>query len=151
MSEQSLSDQIVADIKTAMRARDTLRLTTLRMLRSDLLLLSKSQDDAPATDAQVIDLAVKMVSKRKDAAKQFRQAKREDLAEKEDLESTILSHYLPTPLSASELSTLIEAAFDQVKPEGMRDMGKLMGILKPQIAGRADMGAISQQLKDRLS
>lgn len=151
MSQQSLSEQIVADIKDAMRAKDTLRTSTLRMLRSELLLLTKTANaDEQVTDSQVITIVEKLIKQRKDSANQFRAADREELAQKEELEASILAAYLPEQLSEDEISTLIDSAFAEVKPETMRDMGKIMAILKPQLAGRADMGQVSQIIKSRL-
>jgi uncharacterized protein len=146
----SLVDQITADMKSAMRNKDTVRLTTIRMLRSEFLLISKEQKDAVVSDEQALACVEKLVKQRRESAKQFRAANREDLAEKEDQESQILKAYLPEPLSDDEVSALINQAFDELKPEGMRDMGKLIGHLKGQMAGRADMGQVSKQVKERL-
>lgn len=151
MTQLSLVDQITADMKTAMRNKDTLRLTTIRMLRSELLLISKESKDAVVTDEKAVACAEKLVKQRRESAKQFRAAGREDLAEKEDQECKILQAYLPEPLSESEVAQLIDQAFDTLKPEGMRDMGKIIGHLKGHMAGRADMGQVSKIVKERLS
>ncbi len=146
----ALIEQITADMKSAMRDKDTVRLTTIRMLRSELLLLSKEKKDAVVTDEQALACVEKLVKQRREAAKQFRAADREDLAVKEEQETEILKIYLPEPMSDDEVASLINQAFDELKPEGMRDMGKVIGHLKAKLAGRADMGQVSQQVKARL-
>ena len=147
----SLVDQITADMKTAMRDKDTLRLSTIRHVRSEILLLSKESRDAVVTDQQALTCVEKLMKQRRESAKQFRAANREDLAEKEDQEAEILKKYLPEPLSENEIASLIDQAFTKLQPAGMRDMGKVVAHLKDQIAGRADMGLISLQVKARLS
>ena len=147
----SLVDQITADMKTAMREKDTLRLSTIRHVRSEILLLSKESRDAVVTDQQALTCVEKLMKQRRESAKQFRAANREDLAEKEDQEAEILKKYLPEPLSENEIASLIDQAFAKLQPAGMRDMGKVVAHLKDQIAGRADMGLISLQVKARLS
>lgn len=146
----TLIEQITTDMKSAMREKDTVRLTTIRMLRSEILLLSKEKKDAVVTDDQALACVEKLVKQRREAAKQFRAADREDLAEKEDQESLILKVYLPEPMSDNEVAALIDQAFDELKPDGMRDMGKVIAHLKGKFAGRADMGQVSQQVKARL-
>jgi hypothetical protein len=145
-----LMDQITADMKTAMREKDTVRLTTIRNIRSELLLLSKESKDAVVTDQQALACIEKLLKQRRESAKQFRAADREDLAVKEDAEADILKTYLPEPLSEDEIKQLIDQAFAELNPEGMRDMGKVIGHLKGQLAGRADMGQVSQIVKARL-
>jgi hypothetical protein len=145
-----LVDQITADMKTAMREKDTVRLTTIRNVRSEILLLSKESKDAVVTDQQAMACVEKLLKQRRESAKQFRAADREDLAAKEDQEAEILKGYLPEPLSEDEINQLIDQAFAELKPEGMRDMGKVIGHLKSQLAGRADMGQVSQIVKGRL-
>ena len=150
MTAPSLVDQITADMKTAMREKDSLRLTTLRMLKSELLLISKAAKDAPVTDQQAMTCIEKLVKQRKEAARQYQGANREDLADKELQEAQVLQAYLPEPMSEAELTALIDQVFAELKPEGMRDMGKVVGQLKAKTAGRADMAAVSQQVKARL-
>lgn len=150
MTAPSLADQITADMKTAMREKDSLRLTTLRMLKSELLLLSKEAKDATLSDEKALACVEKLVKQRKEAARQYQAANREDLADKELQEAQILQTYLPEPMSEAELNVLIDQVFTELKPEGMRDMGKVVATLKAKTAGRADMAAVSQQVKARL-
>lgn len=148
MSE--LKQRISDDVKTAMRAKDKQRLTTIRMIMAAIK--QREVDERIDLDnSQVIAVLEKMIKQRRDAAGQYESAGRQELADKEQAEIAIIQAYLPMPLSASELDELISAAITQSGAESMRDMGKVMGILKPQIQGRADMGAVSQQIKQRLN
>jgi len=152
----ALMDTIQEDIKTAMRAGQAEKLTvqTLRMLKNHLLMLGKAKgadQDAPITDQQVIDSVGKMVKQRRESIKQFTDAGRADLAEQEQLEIDILAHYLPEQLSDDEVMAIVKDAIAKSGAENMKDMGKVMGIITPQVKGRADVGAISQLVKQELA
>jgi len=147
----SLINQLTADMKIAMRNKETLRLNTIRNVRSEILLLSKEGKGTVVTDQQALACIDKLLKQRRESAKQFRAANREDLAEKEDQEAEILKAYLPEPLTKDELALLIEDAFTKLQPTGMRDMGKIIAYLKDQIAGRADMSQVSEDVKARLN
>ncbi|MEE1673588.1 GatB/YqeY domain-containing protein [Agarivorans aestuarii] len=136
--------------KAAMRAKDKFRLGTLRML---LAAVKQVEIDERITldDDQILSIIVKQVKQRKDAAEQFLAAERQDLADKELAEIEILEAFLPQALSEQEVASLIEAAIAQTGAAGMQDMGKVMGILKPQVQGRADMGAISTAVRSKLA
>ncbi len=146
----SVRDQLSADIKSAMKARDSERLTVLRML-SAAIKQREVDERITLTDADVIALADKLIKQRKDAAQQFTAGGREDLAAQEEAEIAILSAYLPQQLSADEISTLITQALAESGATGLREMGAVMNLLKPQLAGRADMGEVSKQVRAHLS
>lgn len=136
--------------KDAMRAKDKLRLGTIRMA---LAAVKQREVDEriELTDADVIALLTKMVKQRKDAASQFEQANRQDLADQEIAEIAILQDFLPQALNADELHALIDQALSETGAAGMQDMGKVMGWLKPKVQGRTDMGQLSGQIKAKLS
>jgi len=146
----SVRDQLSADIKSAMKARDSERLTVLRML-SAAIKQREVDERITLTDADVIALTDKLIKQRKDAAEQFTAGGREDLATQEQQEIAILAAYLPQQLSAAEISTLITQALAESGATGLREMGAVMNLLKPQLAGRADMGEVSKQVRAQLS
>lgn len=135
--------------KDAMRAKDKLRLGTIRMT---LAAVKQREIDEriELTDGDVLAIITKMVKQRKDAAQQFTAAERNDLADIEYAEIVILESFLPQPLTADEINELISAAMVATGAAGMQDMGKVMGILKPQLQGRADMGQVSGLIKAKL-
>ena len=136
-------------MKAAMRAKDSERLGTVRMALAALKQV-EIDERIELDDARVLAILDKQVKQRTDAAKQYRDAGRDDLAVKEEAEMVVLKEFLPQPLSADEIAQLIDDAIASTGAAGMQDMGKVMGILKPQIQGRADMGAVSGQVKARL-
>ncbi|GGB05744.1 GatB/YqeY domain-containing protein [Agarivorans gilvus] len=146
----SLKATLQEEQKAAMRAKDKFRLGTLRML---LAAVKQVEVDERITldDERILSIIVKQVKQRKDAAEQFLAAERQDLADKELAEIEILEAFLPKALSEQEVASLIEAAIAQSGAAGMQDMGKVMGILKPQVQGRADMGAISAAVRSKLA
>lgn len=135
--------------KDAMRAKDKLRLGTIRMT---LAAVKQREIDEriELTDGDVLAIITKMVKQRKDAAQQFTDANRSDLADTEYAEIVILESFLPQPLSADEINDLISEAMAATGAAGMQDMGKVMGVLKPQLQGRADMGKVSGLIKAKL-
>ena len=136
--------------KDAMRNKEKLRLGTIRMALAAVK--QKEVDErVEVTDADVIAILTKMVKQRKDAASQFEQAGRMDLADNENAEIVILQSFLPQPLSEDELNALIDEAMASTGASGMQDMGKVMGFLKPKVQGRADMGQLSGKIKSRLN
>jgi hypothetical protein len=146
----SLTDDLREAQKDAMRAKDKLRLGTIRMA---LAAIKQREIDERITleDSDVLAVLTKMVKQRKDAAQQFDDANRADLADNERAEIVILETFLPQPLSEQELSDLIDAAMAETGASGMQDMGKVMGWLKPKVQGRADMGALSGKIKAKLA
>ena len=148
MSE--LKSQLTSAMKDAMRAKDKLRLGTIRMAQAAVK--QKEIDDRVAlTDADVLSILTKLVKQRDDAAAQYRDADRLDLAETEEAEAEILKTFLPSPLTDDELAALIDQAVTETGADSMAQMGAVMGWLKPKVTGRADMGRLSGQIKARLS
>ena len=146
----SLKERITEDMKTAMRARDADRLGTIRLL---LAAVKQREVDEriELDDAAITGVIDKLVKQRKDSISQFASAGRQDLVDKEESELVVLRGYMPQQLSAAEVETEIAAAIAQVGAAGPQDMGKVMGVLKGKLAGRADMTAVSGQVKAALS
>ncbi|MFM0053864.1 GatB/YqeY domain-containing protein [Caballeronia grimmiae] len=146
----SLKDQINDDMKTAMRARETERLGTIRLL---LAAIKQREVDDRVTldDAAVTAVIDKMIKQRKDSISQFESAGRTDLADKEKAELTILSAYMPEQLSSDAIAAEVQAAIAATGAAGPQDMGKVMSVLKPKLAGKADMTAVSAQVKAALA
>ncbi|MDV2857639.1 MULTISPECIES: GatB/YqeY domain-containing protein [Oceanimonas] len=146
----SLKDQLSEQQKNAMRAKDKARLGTLRMLMAEI---KQKEIDSRETldDDGIIVVITKMVKQRKDAANQFEQAGRQELADGERQEIAVLQEFLPQPLTEDELDALLTQAIADTGATGMQDMGKVMAVLKPQIQGRADMGKVSATIKAKLA
>lgn len=146
----TVREQLNADIKSAMKAREAERLTVLRSF-SAAIKQREVDERITLEDSDVIALADKLIKQRKDAAEQFTQGGREDLATKEKQEIEILSVYLPQQLSEDEVRALIGEAIRSSGASSMRDMGAVMNVLRPQLAGRADMGAVSKHVREQLA
>ena len=146
----SLKDRINDDMKAAMRARETERLGAVRLL---LAAIKQREVDERITldDAAITSVVDKMIKQRKDSISQFEAAGRTDLADKEKAEMAILSAYMPEQMSEAEIVAEVQAAVAQAGAAGPQDMGKVMGVLKPKLAGRADMTAVSAQVKAALA
>ena len=149
MTDSALKDRINTAVKEAMRARDSKRLATLRQVTAGIKQYEVDQRTELA-DADVITILSKMVKQRQESIEQYRAANRDDLAEQEEYELAILQEFLPQPLSDDEVDALIEDAIAESGAESMRDMGKVMGLLKPRLQGRADLGQASARIKARL-
>ena len=146
----SLKEQITEDMKTAMRAKDSVRLGTIRLLLSAMK--QKEVDErVELTDAHVLVILEKMIKQRKDSISQFEAGGRQDLADIEKAEVAVLSQYMPTALSESEVHSAVAGAIAEVGVTGPQDMGKVMALLKAKLAGRADMTAVSVLVKAALS
>ena len=146
----SLKDQITDDMKAAMRAKESARLGTIRLLTSAIK--QKEVDERiELTDEQILAVIEKMIKQRKDSITQFEAGGRQDLADIEKSELVILSAYMPTALSDAEVQAEVSAAVAAVGAAGPQDMGKVMGVLKPKLAGRADMTAVSEMVKAALT
>ena len=145
----TLKERITEDMKAAMRASDKERLSTIRMLQAAI---KQREVDERITldDAQVIAVLEKMVKQRKESIVQFEQGGRADLADKEKAEIALLQAYLPAPLSAAEVDTIIREAIAATGAASVKDMGKVMGVVKAKAAGRTDMGAVSARIKAAL-
>jgi hypothetical protein len=145
----SLKDRINEDMKTALRAKDAARLSAIRMLLAAIK--QKEVDDrVVADDSAVIAIVERLIKQRRDSIEQFAKAGRTDLVDKERAELELLSGYLPRQLSEAELVAAIDAAIAEAGATGPQAMGKVMGLLRPRIAGRADMGRASALVKSRL-
>ncbi len=146
----SLKDQITADMKEAMRAKDKDTLGTIRLIQAAIKQI-EVDERVELDDSRVLAVLDKMVKQRRDSISQYRDAGREELAAREEAEISIIQKYLPAALSESEIDALIEEAISNSGAQSMQDMGKIMGQLKPKLQGRADMGAVSARIKARLS
>ncbi|WP_323119854.1 GatB/YqeY domain-containing protein [Burkholderia alba] len=146
----SLKEQISEDMKTAMRAKDSERLATIRLL---LAAIKQREVDERVTldDAAVTAVIDKMLKQRKDSISQFQAAGRDDLVAKEQAEVAVLVGYMPAQLSDAEVAAQVQAAVAETGAAGPQDMGKVMGVLKGKLAGKADMTAVSALVKAALS
>ena len=146
----SLKERLNEDMKTAMRSKDQLSLSTIRLINAAIKQY-EVDERTEADDAKVIALISKMVKQRKDSAKIYADAGRQDLADKENAEIDIINRYLPQMMSAAEIEQAVADAVAQTGAAGMADMGKVMGVLKTSLAGKADMGEVNKILKAKLS
>jgi uncharacterized protein YqeY len=146
----SIADRIKDDMKVAMRERDKDRLTTIRLI---MAAMKQQEVDTrkELTEADVLAILDKMVKQRKDSIEQYNKAGRDELAAKEQAEIEVIQVYLPQQLTEEEILELVADAISTTGTESMRDMGKVMGILKPKLQGRADMGQVSGLIKSKLS
>lgn len=146
----SLKDQLKDQQKLAMLAKDKQRLGAIRLLMAEIK-QREVDTRVELTDEDILAVVTKMVKQRRDAISHFEAAGRQDLADKESAEIVVLQEFLPQQLTADEISALIEQAIAQSGAAVMADMGKVMAVLKPNIQGRADIGAVSAQVKTRLA
>lgn len=146
----SLKDKITEDMKAAMRAKDSARLSAIRLL---MAAIKQREVDERCTldDAAILTVVDKLVKQRRDAAEQYDRAARAELAAAERFEIEVLSAYLPAQLGDAEIDAEIDAALAASGAEGLAAMGKAMAVLKPRLAGRADMAEVSRRLRARLS
>ncbi|HYD80918.1 MAG TPA: GatB/YqeY domain-containing protein [Paucimonas sp.] len=146
----SLKEQITEDMKAAMRAKDTAKLGTIRLLTAAMK--QKEVDErVELDDAMIVAIIEKMIKQRKDSITQFEAGGRQDLADQEKAELAVLSVYMPAMLSDAEVQAEVDAAVAAVGAAGPQDMGKVMGVLKPKLAGRADMTKVSGLVKAALT
>jgi uncharacterized protein YqeY len=150
MTTSAIKGQIQEDMKTAMRAQDKERLATVRLI---LAALKQREVDEriTLTDEQVLAVLDKMLKQRRESIAQFEIAGRQDLVQKETDEIQVIQQYLPSPLTLAEVDALIESAIKETGAASVRDMGKVMNIIKPQVQGRADVALVSNKIKDRLA
>jgi hypothetical protein len=142
--------RVVEDMKTAMRAKDAPRLSAIRLL---LAALKQREVDEriELTDTDVLAIVEKMIKQRRDSIEQFEKGGRQDLADKEQFEISVLQGYMPAAMSAAEVDATVNEAISSTGAKLMADMGKVMALLKPKLAGRADMGKVSALVKTKLS
>jgi hypothetical protein len=146
----SLKAKVVEDMKTAMRAKDAARLSTIRLLLAAIK-QREVDDRVELTDADVLGIIDKMTKQRRESIVQFEAGKRDDLVAAERAEIDVLAAYMPAQLGQAEIDALIAEAIASTGAVGIAGMGKAMAALKPKLAGRADMGAVSARLKAKLS
>jgi len=145
----SIKLQISEDVKTAMKARDKIRLAALRLMMAEFKKV-EVDERVEIDDSRALGILDRMSKQRRDSLSQYKEAGRDDLVEQEQFELDVIAEYLPAPLSEDELVELIAAVIAEIGAEGMSDMGKVMGQLKPRVQGRADMGKVSGQVKAAL-
>lgn len=150
MAKSEIQSRIHDEMKAAMRAKDKPRLGVIRLIQSEFKRI-EVDERIELDDARVLAVLDKMVKQRRDSVKQYEAAERQDLADQEHFEISIITEYLPQALSDDEVANLIDDAIAATGASGMQDMGKVMGTLKPQLQGRADMGAASKIIKDKLA
>lgn len=151
----TLREQITQDLKDAMKAKDATRLGTLRLINAaikdrDITLRAEGQDDGALED-EILAILSKMVKQRQESASVYEDGGRLELAEKERAEIAVIESFLPTPLDAGEVDAAIAAAIAQSEATSLRDMGRVMGLLKDKYTGQMDFGAVGPLVKDRLS
>ena len=145
-----MRNQILEDLKSAMKAQDKLKLSVIRMVKPSIQMeeLNKKRE---LTDDEVIDVISKQIKTRKDSINEFAKGGRDDLVESTSKEIEILSTYLPEQLTEEEVNNIIDRVFEEVKPESSKDMGKVMKAVTPLVKGKADMGMVSSIIKNKLN
>lgn len=146
----SLKQRLQDDVKTAMKSGAKQALGTLRLVMAEIK-QREVDDNITLDDAQILAVLDKMLKKRRDALSQFQQAQREDLVAQEQFEIELIQGYLPTPLDPAALDALLQASVMATGAVGLKDLGKVMAQVKPQLQGRADMSVVSQRLKALLT
>lgn len=150
MSEQGLVQTLKDAVKASMRAKDKPRVQALRLIQAELKRV-EVDERIELDDARVITILDKMLKQRRDSIKQYEDAGRNELAEGELYEVNVIQDFLPEALSEEELSAIVVKAIADSDASGMQDMGKVMGLVKPQIQGRAEVGKVSQLVKSKLA
>ena len=145
-----LKQQITDAMKTAMREKDKARLGVIRLMTSAMKQI-EVDERIELDDARVLTILDKMLKQRRESIKQYEAAERQELADQEAFEITVIQTFMPSQLSDDEISAIIDDAVATTGASSMQDMGKIMGIIKPKLAGRADMGAVSGKIKAKLS
>lgn len=148
--ETTLVATVKAEMKAAMRAKDKARLGTIRLIQSEFKRV-EVDERIEIDDDRALSILDKMLKQRRDSANQYRDAGREELAAVEDAEILVIQSFLPEQLSADDITALIDEALASIEATGMAAMGPLMGLLKPKLQGRADMGEVSKLIKAKLT
>ena len=144
-----IKEQIQEAMKVAMKAQDKARLSTIRLMMAAFK--QKEVDErVELTDTDVLAILDKMIKQRRDSIQQYQNGNRQDLADQEIFEISVIQTFMPQPLTDTEVLQLIDQAIAQTGAKTMQEMSKVMAVLKPQLQGRADMGAVSQKIKQRL-
>lgn len=147
----SLENNVTSKIKEAMKAKDVIRLEALRAIKSALILLKTEDRNLPIIETKEVQVLQKLVKQRKDSASIFREQNRIDLAEPEEAQANIISEFLPKQLSESEIENVVIEVITQISADGMKDMGKVMGIVSNKLAGKAFGKTISNIVREKLS
>jgi uncharacterized protein YqeY len=147
----SLENNVTSKLKEAMKAKDVIRLEALRAIKSALILLKTEDRNLPIIETKEVQVLQKLVKQRKDSASIFREQNRIDLAEPEEAQANIISEFLPKQLSESEIENVVIGVITQISAEGIKDMGKVMGIVSNKLAGKADGKTISNIVREKLS
>ena len=147
----SLENNVTSKIKEAMKAKDVIRLEALRAIKSALILLKTEDRNLPIIETKEVQVLQKLVKQRKDSASIFREQNRIDLAEPEEAQANIISEFLPKQLSESEIENVVIGVITQISAEGIKDMGKVMGIVSNKLAGKAFGKTISNIVREKLS
>lgn len=150
MTASAIKEKVLEDMKTAMKSREKERLATIRLIMAAMK-QREVDERITLTDEHVIAILNKMIKQRRDSITQFEAGKRQDLAQKEAEEIRVIQQYLPAQLSGAELDQVVAAAISEAGASSAKDMGKVMGILKTKIQGKADMSIVSAKVKERLS
>ncbi len=147
---ETLKKKLQEDMKDALRNKDSVRLSAIRLLLADIK-KREIDDQIALDDTALLKLISKKIKKCQDASEQFTKANRTELADKENQEIAVLKHYLPEPLSTEAIEIAIKKAIEETNADSIKDMGKLMEHLKPQLEGRADMRIVSMKIKELLN
>ena len=150
MAEETLKEQLGSAVKNAMRNKDKTRLGTLRMAQSAIKQI-EIDERRELSDDDVLKVLDKMLKQRRDAAAQYDEAGREDLADKEKAEMVVIEEFMPSALSEDDLDVLIRTTISSTGAQGMQDMGRVMNELKPQVLGRVDMAHLSKKVREQLA
>ncbi|MEK7260035.1 MAG: GatB/YqeY domain-containing protein [Pseudomonadota bacterium] len=150
MAESALKQQITEAMKDAMRAKDKVRLGTIRLALAEIKKIEVDERIDP-DDARVTGILDKMIKQRRESVKQYEAGNRQDLADVETAEISVLQEFMPQALSAEDLNAIISKALAESGATGIQDMGKVMAAVRPAVIGRADMAAVSQIIKQQLS
>lgn len=149
MAEYTLKARVTEAMKDAMRAKDKERLGTIRLIQADIKRI-EVDERIEVDDERMLVVLDKMIKQRRDSISQYENAGRQELADREQAEIVVIQEFLPAQLSVAELDQLVAEAVASAGAQSMKDMGKVMAVLKPQVQGRADIGAVSQAVKARL-
>lgn len=145
-----MRDQILEDLKQAMKAQAKEKLAVIRMVKGAIQ-MEELNTKRPLTDDEVIGIIAKQIKTRKESIVEFEKGKREDLIKQTEQEIEILNHYMPEPLTEEEVDQLIQQAIQEVNPSGIKEMGKVLSVLSPKVKGRYDMSSVSSKVKSILS
>lgn len=149
MADSALKLQLTEAMKDAMRAKDKARLGTVRLALSEVKRIEVDERIDP-DDARVLSVLEKMIKQRRESIRQYESAERKDLADVEQAEIDVLQTFMPQPLTDAEIDAIVTQALADTGASSVQDMGKVMAAVKPQMAGRADMGAVGQLIKNKL-